>query len=446
MEREDIIKQLKSRNILHLSRDDQHCYALKTFEMTYKCVECIINGSISHDYRNDAVDGHNPLLWSFGHILYFWERFFCMFVYPRDPYPILKRADDLYLSFMDADNKYISRFNHQVHTVDELTRYADQIWIYIEKWILHSKTQRHHENYAFMTCLLHSHIHIECFLVDFQMFRMSNPLLESTRLRLPANRNHLKLEMTLIPGGKYMQGSHNNGNCMVWDNELSRFNTVIKDFSISKYPITQGQYLDFVKTGEYTNKKYWSKSGKIWLKKTHSRSPVFWKLENGCWYRLHFGKWVILEFDYPMIHVNYYEAEAYCKWVNGRLITETEWEYIATQGGRFNDIDDERCNLGYSIGDIRSVRDESISEWGVSEMIGNVWCWCKDRFYPYPDYNIEPLYRELSYPDFGHTYILRGGSWAVPDVFISKFYRKFQLPHVRKQFTGFRLVCELDNI
>ena len=77
MEREVIIKQLKSRNILHLSRDDQHIYALKTFEMSYKCIECIINGSISQDYINNAVDMHNPLIWSFGHLLYFWERFFC---------------------------------------------------------------------------------------------------------------------------------------------------------------------------------------------------------------------------------------------------------------------------------------------------------------------------------------------------------------------------------
>ena len=85
--RENIIEQLKLRNILHLSREDQHSYALKTFEMSYKCAESVISGALSQSYRSESIDNHNPLLWSFGHILYFWERFFCRMVYPMESYP-----------------------------------------------------------------------------------------------------------------------------------------------------------------------------------------------------------------------------------------------------------------------------------------------------------------------------------------------------------------------
>ena len=445
MERMSIISKLKERDIVHFSRDEQHEFAKVAFEMSYKSIEPVCDGTVDVMYRNSSIDPHNPLLWSFGHILFFWERFFCRFVYPHETYPLLDRVDDLYDSFLIGETRYTTRFDPKNHTINELTQYSDKIWIYVEKWILHSKKQSSYENYAFMTCLLHAHMHIECYLFDYQMFNMKNPFIQETKLKIPSNHNPLSLEMVLINGGEYLQGSPNDGKSMVWDNELSRFKTFIRSFWISKYPITQKQFLEFVTCGGYTDHKNWSVQGNAWRKKTHSVCPIYWKHEKGVWYRRHFAEWILLEYDYPMIHANYYEAEAYCKWANGRLLMESEWEYVATEGGKNTEFDKDLCNLDYSHGDIRSLREEAINGWGVSEMMGNVWCWCKDPFYPYPNYNIEPLYREFSYPFFGYKYILRGGCWAVPNILISKFYRNAQPADMRKQFTGFRLVREYKD-
>ena len=447
MSRIKTISEIDTRNITHLSREDQHRLAKEAFDMSSRCLSPVRDGVVDVAYKNNTIDPHNPLVWSYGHILFFWEVFFCRFVYPNQTYPILNNVDNLYDSFVIGETNFMSRFNDDNHSLEQLSEYAETIWKDVEKWTLHSKKQAKHENYAFMTCLLHTHMHIECFLFDYQMFNMRNPLQNNCpeRRSLSSNQENLDLEMVTVVGDNFMQGSPNDGTAMVWDNELSRFKTFVKTFQISKYPITQKQYLGFVVSGGYADSRNWSIQGEAWRKKTHSTCPLYWTLENGVWHRLHFGIWVPLEPDFPMMHVNYYEAEAYCNWAGGRLALESEWEYVATEGGTNNKLDPDACNLDYEHGDIRSVKDGVVNSLGVGDMIGNVWCWCKDPFYPYPNYNIEPLYREFSYPFFGYKMILRGGCWAVPKILISKFYRNAQPADMRKQFTGFRLVREYNN-
>lgn len=447
MNRIKAISEINTRNITHFSREDQYRLVKEAFDFSLKCLHPVRDGDIDVDYKNSSIDPHNPLVWSYGHILFFWEVFFCRFVYPNEDYPLLNNVDNLYDSFLVGETKFMSRFSDDNHSLEQLRAYAETIWKYIEKWILYSRKQVKCENYAFMTCLLHTHMHIECFLFDYQMFNMKNPLkndYSETRL-LPSNQGNLDLEMIRVVGGNFTQGSPNDGTSMVWDNELSRFETFVKTFQMSKYPITQGQYLEFVVSNGYTDPHNWSVQGDAWRKKTHSTHPLYWTCENGVWYRMRFGIWTPLESDFPMVHVNYYEAEAYCKWAGGRLALESEWEYLATEGGTNNRLDADACNLDYEHGDIRSVKDGAVNSLGVGDMIGNVWCWCKDPFYPYPNYNIEPLYREFSYPFFGYKMILRGGCWAVPKILISKFYRNAQPADMRKQFTGFRLVREYNN-
>ena len=308
--RTKIISSLKTRNIPHFPREKQNELFKKAFEMSFKCIEPICNNIVDVNYRNNSLDNHNPLLWSYGHIMFFWEIFFCRFIYPNECYPLLENVDNLYDSFIVGETKYMTRFNDKNHSTQQLLEYSDKIFKYIEKWILYSKNQASFENYAFMTCLLHTHMHIECFIFDYQMFNMKNPLTVCDTFKACnfKDRSYLKIEMIPINGATYLQGSPNNGNSMVWDNELSQFEVFIKPFSVSKYPITQKQFLDFVTCGGYVDSKNWSIQGNAWRNKTRSICPVYWTKEKGIWYRLHFGKWVVLEYDYPMIHVNYYDS------------------------------------------------------------------------------------------------------------------------------------------
>ena len=132
--------------------------------------------------------------------------------------------------------------------------------------------------------------------------------------------------------------------------------------------------------------------------------------------------------------------------MGGRLPTESEWEYMATNCGinKFpwgNDWTSGVGNIDYSGGlcDVNEFK-KGANNYGVLQLIGNVWEWCQESIYPYDGFIIDPVYREFSYPFFGFKKILKGGSWAVPQILIHPKYRNAQMPDMRMQFTGVRVV------
>ena len=107
-----------------------------------------------------------------------------------------------------------------------------------------------------------------------------------------------------------------------------------------------------------------------------------------------------------MIHVNAFEAEAYCQWVKRRLPSAAEWECAAPHIG-----------------------------WGRS-----VWEWTADAFQPYPGFTPGP-YREYSAPWFGDHRELRGGAFATHARMHDPRYRNFFQPQRSDVFAGFRSVA-----
>ena len=438
-QRSIIIRNSKIKKNMKMPKNAQHILALRIFERLHTCIIPIINQKILGTERDWSKDKHSPILWIFANSLYFWEFYFYKFIYPNEEFPIMERSHKIYDHIKCKETDYSSRFSLNFHNINDLIKYSDMLWIYVEKWILHTKKQAPHELYAFYTCVRYSLERIEEIIATYQLLGYSNPFIDRSIFNIPARVNRIPLELIKIEEGEFMQGNPNNGETIVWDNEINSHKKYIRSFWMSKHLITQGQFLQFVDDLGYDQGKYWSTAGKMWLKKTRAANPVYWKLENGIWYYREFDKWTILEINKPIVHINYYEAEAYCKWAGGRLMREDEWEYVATEGGENNHIDlDSHMNLEtYTT---NNVTNEKIMPVGISILTGNVWCWCKDDFYPYPNFNMEPLYRELSYLDFGHHKILRGGSFVSSSQFVTKFYRFHLLPETRKHFTGFRLV------
>ena len=127
-------------------------------------------------------------------------------------------------------------------------------------------------------------------------------------------------------------------------------------------------------------------------------------------------------FARPVLHVNWYEAEAYCRWAGRRLPTEAEWEMAASWDAntgrkrRFPWGDappgPEHANLDYRAGSTVDVRalPAGDSPVGCRQMIGNVWEWVSDTFAPYPGFVADP-YAEYSQPYFANRYAY---SWANP--------------------------------
>jgi iron(II)-dependent oxidoreductase len=154
--------------------------------------------------------------------------------------------------------------------------------------------------------------------------------------------------------------------------------------------------------------------------------------------------------DEPVLHVCWYEADAYARWAGRRLPTEAEWEKAArfdpatglTRRYPWGNADPEaaHANLGQVF--LRPAPAGSYPEGaapcGARQLIGDVWEWTSSDFSPYPGFKAWP-YREYSEVFFGPEYkVLRGGSFAVSQVACRGTFRNWDYPIRRQIFSGFR--------
>ena len=240
----------------------------------------------------------------------------------------------------------------------------------------------------------------------------------------------------------------------VFDNEKWAHPVEVQPFRIARAAVTQSEYAAFIDAGGYREREFWSSEGWQWVQEVGAEGHVYWRKE-GNWQRRRFDTWVDLEPHRAVIHVNWFEADAYCRWAQRRLPTEVEWQVAATSvpsadGGlsdrklRFPWGDDpspsaEHANLdwhGMGTVDVAAFAGGD-SPWGCRQMIGNCWEWTSTDFLPFPGFVADP-YKDYSKPWFYTRKVMLGGCWATRSRLIRAGYRNFQTPDRRDVLTGFR--------
>jgi iron(II)-dependent oxidoreductase len=229
----------------------------------------------------------------------------------------------------------------------------------------------------------------------------------------------------------------------VFDNEKWSHPVDVASFRIARAPVTNEEYAVFVENGGYRDSRFWSEAGWRWRDSVQAGRPVYW--EEGRVQRRYDSLQPLGPHE-PVIHVCWYEAEAYCNWAGRRLPTEAEWELAAATPAkrRFpwgdSPPDARRANLDGRAGGPVDVaaHPEGDSSYGCRQMVGNVWEWTATDFAPYPGFVADP-YKEYSQPWFSSPHkVLRGGCWATRGRLLRNTWRNFYPPDRRDVLAGFR--------
>jgi iron(II)-dependent oxidoreductase len=303
------------------------------------------------------------------------------------------------------------------------------------------------DGFAFGMIAQHEQQHDETMLATHQL-RVGPPVLSAPPPpRAPADAAALPREV-LVPGGPFTMGTSTDPWAL--DNERPAHTVQVPAFFLDTVPVTNGAFQQFIADNGYDDPRWWSAPGWAHRREAGLEAPLFWTRDGANWLRRRFGVVEPVPADEPVLHVCWYEAEAYARWAGRRLPTEAEWEKAARHDagpGRsrrypWGDADPgpEHANLGQ-----RHLRPAAAGSYpagqsplGIRQLMGDVWEWTSSDFLPYPGFAAFP-YREYSEVFFGPGHkVLRGGSFAVDKVACRGTFRNWDYPIRRQIFSGFR--------
>lgn len=227
-------------------------------------------------------------------------------------------------------------------------------------------------------------------------------------------------DAVLIPAGHWQLGSPPGG--FVFDLEKWAHEIAVPEFEIDAQPVSWGQYVEFVDDGGYDRPELWLPPGWNWLQREARqdgrRGPRYVEQigsASGAVMQTHFGKAARMAASQSVMHVSWWEADAWARWAGRRLPTEVEWEMAAHTAAR----------RGFRWGDVREWTASTLRPWPGFEA---------DRWSVDTDFEAQPL--------FGRARVQRGASFAARSRMKHPKFRGFALPERDDAFVGFR-TCTL---
>ncbi len=358
------------------------------------------NSKLEVEARADA----SPLLWELGHVGWFQEYWIarnvqrqrgeaCDATRPKLA-SILPEADHC---FDPASAPPASRWALALPDLQTIRQYlVDTLESTLE--LLESANEDDAALYFYRLALFHEDARAESFAVLAQALGLDTGLLAappSVAARAPL----------LFPATRFRLGAEPGG--LVFDNQKWAHEEAVLEFEIDAQAVNWAQYAEFVEDGAYDERRHWSEAGWAWVQATGRRVPRYVdQLRQGV-LQQRFGKLLRLPMMQPVVHVSWFEADAWCRWAGRRLPAEVEWEAAACQGG----------TRGFRWGDVR--------EWTASTMR------------VYPGFVAGPAAAQPS-PEFGAGKVQRGASFATSGRLRSEKCRHFDAPKNDQGFVGFR--------
>ncbi len=302
------------------------------------------------------------------------------------------------------------------------------------------------QGFAFGMIAQHEVQHDETMLATHQLRSGPAGLSAPPPPPAPADTAALPAEVH-VPGGPFTMGT--SAEPWALDNERPAHEVDVPGFWLDTTPVTNAAYAAFIADGGYDDPRLWTADGWAHRQRAGLAAPLFWEWD-GAWTWVSFGVREPVGPQEPVMHVCWYEADAYARWARRRLPTEAEWEKAARwdpatgRSRRYpwgdQEWTPELANLGQ-----RHLRPAPAGSYpggaapcGARQLVGDVWEWTSSDFLPYPGFTAWP-YKEYSEVFFGPEYkVLRGGAFGVSSVACRGTFRNWDYPIRRQIFAGFR--------
>ncbi|HSH02775.1 MAG TPA: formylglycine-generating enzyme family protein [Anaerolineae bacterium] len=259
--------------------------------------------------------------------------------------------------------------------------------------------------------------------------------------------DNITYDTVFIPAGTFMMG-----NAAGHSDEQPVHEVYLDDFSLGKTEVTNEMFAAFVAATGYQTTAEQRGSAFVFADATWVVVPdAYWAAPTGPDSNIEGLA------NYPVIHISWYDAHAYCQWVGGRLPTEAEWEkaargpesFLYPWGNQFDGHNlnycDAQCNTTWSDTTIDDGYPQiapvghypaGASPYGALDMAGNVWEWVAD-WYDSQYYDHSPPDNPLGPPTANYK-ILRGGAWDDQPAYTRTTFRDWSAPTNANATTSFR--------
>lgn len=399
--------------------------ALNLFEKVRHQTHALVKPLSPDDMMLQSMADTSPAKWHLAHTTWFFEEFILK---PRDP------------KYQTPDDRFAFLFNS--YYVQAGPRHArDKRGLISRPGVGDVISYRSHVNDALTTLLNssrddvdyiaelvelgchHEMQHQELLVTDLLHGLSYNPLMPAYLPPEPVLvSEELALEFTKHDAGLTQIG--HDGCGFSYDCEGPRHTTYLAPFKLANRPVSNREWITFIESDGYKNATLWLMDGWATCQREGWEAPLYWWKQDDIWWSFTLRGPQPVNLDAPVVHVSYYEADAYARWADARLPTEAEWEIVASNTAIEGNFLDNK--------NLRPLPNGNL--WG------DVWEWTQSPFTPYPGFNPpEGAIGEYNGKFMVNQFVLRGGSCATPLAQMRHSYRTFFYPHHRWQMLGMRL-------